>query len=220
MRIDQTAAVVFAAAMLVGVNAGDAWSAKSAVEARPHARDATAVLERASETMGASALDSLRYATEGSGWTYGQSFAPGTAWPKITVHAQQRTINYATASMREEITLSRAEPKGGGGYPPAARQTNDQFVSGQYAWNQAGGNPQPGPRFISDRIHQLWITPHGAVKAALRNQATVVGGGANGRGPAMVAFTEPGRFHARVFINADNVVERRCMDASQPATSC
>ena len=201
MRIKSVVAIAFAAVLLVSINASAASSA-------PLARDASAVLNRASETMGASALGSLRYAAEGSGWTYGQSFTPGTAWPKITVHAQQRTINYASASMHEEITLSRAEPKGGGGYPPAARQTNDQFVSGQYAWNQAGGNPQPGPRFINDRIHQLWITPHGAVKSALRNKATVVGGGANGRGPAMVAFTEPGRFHARVFINADNVVER------------
>ena len=201
MRIKPVVAIAFAAVLLASINASAASSA-------PLARDASAVLKRASEAMGASVLDSLRYAAEGVGWTYGQSFTPGTAWPKITVHAQQRTINYASASMREEITLSRAEPKGGGGYPPTARQTNDQFVSGQHAWNQAGGNPQPGPRFINDRIHQLWITPHGAVKSALRNKATVVGGGANGRGPAMVAFTEPGRFHARVFINADNVVER------------
>jgi hypothetical protein len=35
--------------------------------------------------------------------------------------------------MREEITLSRAEPKGGGGYPLSGQQRNDQFVSGAYA---------------------------------------------------------------------------------------
>ena len=208
MRNVRVFAVALVAMVLAGPSVGDARSAGKAAAAGPPAHDATAVLERVSQTMGASALGSLRYAAEGVGWTYGQSFTPGAAWPKITIHAQQRTINYVTASMREEITLSRAEPKGGGGYPQAARQTSDQFLSGQHAWNQAGGNPQPGPRFVNDRIHQLWITPHGAVKAALRNKATVVGGGANGRGPAMLAFIEPGRFHARLFINADNLVER------------
>ena len=208
MQINRVAGVAFATALIIGLNVGTASSATGSADKTPPAPDATTVLKRAAAAMGASALDSLRYATEGTGWTYGQSFTPGTAWPKITVHAQQRTINYASGSMREEITLSHAEPKGGGGYPPAARQTTDQYVSGEFAWNQAGGNPQAGPRFVNDRIHQLWITPHGAVKAALRNKATVVGGGANGRGPAMVAFTEPGRFHARLFINADNAVER------------
>src|SRR5438067_9621947 len=96
------------------------------------ANDAAAVLKRASDTMGASSLNTLRYADEGIGWTYGQSYTPGAAWPKITIHAQKRTINYATGSMRDEITLSRAEPKGGGGYPAVAQQTNDQYVSGAF----------------------------------------------------------------------------------------
>ena len=112
VRIKPVVAIAFAAVLLAAINAG-------AAPRTPLARDASAVLKRASETMGASALDSLRYAAEGAGWTYGQSFTPGTAWPKIIVHAQQRTINYASASLRDEITLSRAEPKGGGGYPPS-----------------------------------------------------------------------------------------------------
>lgn len=45
-------------------------------------------------------------------------FTPGMPWPKITVHSQIRTINYDTASMREEITLTRGAAWGslrGGG---------------------------------------------------------------------------------------------------------
>ena len=171
------------------------------------AQDAAGVLQRAAGAMGAGELKSIRYAGEGTGWTYGQAFKPGMPWPKINVHSQIKTINYETSSMRDEITLSRAEPKGGGGYPPVAQQKNDQFVSGDYAWNQAAGGPVPGPRFVTDRVHQLWITPHGAIKAAMKNKAALKKGGGKGSLTA-VSFTEPGKFAATVFINADNLVER------------
>jgi glyoxylase-like metal-dependent hydrolase (beta-lactamase superfamily II) len=169
------------------------------------AQDAAGALARASAAMGAGDLKSIRYAGEGTGWTYGQAYKPGAPWPKITVHSEIRTINYETASMRDEITLSRAEPRGGGGYPPVAQQKNDQFVSGEFAWNQGPAGPQPGPRFVTDRVHQLWITPHGAIKAAMKNKATLK---KNARGLTAVSFTEAGRFAATVFIGKDGLVER------------
>src|SRR5436190_12260161 len=101
------------------------------------AQDAEAVLKRAAYAMGANDLKSLKYTTEGTGYTFGQAYVPGMAWPKITVHSQVRTINYETGAMRETITISRAEPKGGGGYPQSGQQTNDQYVNTGYAWNVA-----------------------------------------------------------------------------------
>jgi len=173
-----------------------------------YAEDATGVLRRASSAMGAAQLKSIRYATEGTGYTYGQAFKPGAPWPKIKVHSQVRSIDYDSASMREEITLSRDEPKGGGGYPLTGQQRNDQFLSGDYAWNQAGNNAVPGPRFVVDRVHQLWITPHGVIKAALRNNATLQWRTQDGRSLAAVSYTEPGRYAATAFINEDYLVER------------
>lgn len=170
------------------------------------ASDASAVLKRAAAAMGEP--KTMRYVTEGTGYTFGQAFTPGMAWPKITVHSQIRSINFDTGSMREEITLSRAEPKGGGGYPLAGQQRNDQFVSGASAWNMAGTNAQPGPRFVMDRLHQLWVTPHGVIKAAQRNNATVEFKTVGGKSLAAVTFTEPGRFQATAFINDNYLVER------------
>jgi Metallo-beta-lactamase superfamily len=106
--------------------------------------------------------------------------------------------------MRDEIVLSRAEPLGGG-YPITGQQRNDQFVSGELAWNQSGTTVTPGPRFVNDRVHQLWITPHGALKAAQRNGATLQRGADGGE---VVTFTQPGRFSAKVFIGADGLVSR------------
>ena len=172
------------------------------------AQDAAEVLKRVSGAMGAADLKSIRYADEGTGYTFGQAFKPGMPWPKITVHSQVRTINYETGSMRDEITLSRAEPKGGGGYPHVAQQKNDQFISGAHAWNQTAGGPVAGPRFVNDRTHHLWITPHGIVKAAIRNNATAKQTGKGAKSLTAIAFAEPGRFIATAYINADNLVER------------
>jgi glyoxylase-like metal-dependent hydrolase (beta-lactamase superfamily II) len=114
--------------------------------------------------------------------------------------------------MRDEITLSRGEPQGGGGYPPVAQQKNDEFVSGTYAWNVTAAGTIAGPRFVTSRTHQMWITPHGAVKAALRNVGTLVKPAKGAKdaksAPPAVTFTESGRFVATVHFTADFLIER------------
>jgi glyoxylase-like metal-dependent hydrolase (beta-lactamase superfamily II) len=172
------------------------------------AQDASAVLKRATAMMGEP--KSIRYVADGTGFTFGQAFVPGQPWPKITVHNQTRSINYETSAMRDEVALSRAEPKGGGGYPlqGQGQQRNDQFVSGDKAWNMAGTNPQPGPRFVFDRVHQLWTTPHGVIKAAMKNSATVSFGSEAGKSIAAVKFTEPGRFVATAFFDESFILQR------------
>lgn len=178
--------------------------------------DADALLRRAATAMGANDLKTLRYSAEGIGYTFGQAFAPNDPWPKINVHSQVRTINYENGSMREEFVLSRAEPKGGGGYPLSGEQRNDWYVSGAYAWNVVGGNTQPGARFVSVRTHQLWITPFGALKAAMRNKGDLQFQTRNGKSLAAVSFTEPGKFTATVYFNDDYLIERVDSRAPDP----
>jgi glyoxylase-like metal-dependent hydrolase (beta-lactamase superfamily II) len=167
---------------------------------------AAAVLKRSSAAMGSP--NTIRYAGEGTGWTFGQAYKPTMAWPKIDIQSQARTINYATGSMREEMAFNRGEPRGGGGYPLSGQARNDFYVSGNLAWNVTPAGAVPGPRFVTDRTHQLWITPHGVVNAALRNNATVQWVTKDGKPLAAVSFTEPGKFAATAFINDDYLVER------------
>ena len=169
---------------------------------------ADAALERAVTAMGAGGLKSIRYSGDGIGYTFGQAYKPGLAWPKTNVRSFVRAVDYETGSMRDEIVFSRAEPLGGGGYPHVAQQRNEHYVSGGFAWNQAASGPVPGPRFVADRVHQLWITPHGAIKAAIKNNATVRQETRNGRSYAAASFAEPGRFTAVVLISANGLVER------------
>jgi len=169
---------------------------------------ADAALERAAATMGLARLTSIRYSGDGVGYTFGQAYKPGQPWPRITVRSFTRTVNYETASMHDEIVFARAEGLGGGGYPHVAPQRNDQYVSGAFAWNQTAAGPSAGPRFVDVRVHQLWLTPHGILKAAMRNRATIGRQMRGDRSYTTAAFTEPGRFTAVAFIDADGVVTR------------
>ena len=164
---------------------------------------ANEVLARASLAMGTAAVKTVRYSGEGTGHTFGQAYRPDGAWPAIVLHSVTRTIDYESAAMRDEVVLSRAEPLGGGGYPISGQQRNDQFIRGEAAWNQAGTTATPGPRFVTDRMHQLWITPHGALKAAQRNGATVR---RLADGSAALTFAEAGRFGATVLVGSDGLV--------------
>jgi glyoxylase-like metal-dependent hydrolase (beta-lactamase superfamily II) len=180
--------------------------------ASPGGGNAADVLARAAQAMGADRLDTLRYTAEGTGWTFGQAYQPGTAWPKITIHSLTRTIDYRAGAMRDEIVLSRAEPRGGGGYPLQGQQRNDQYIAGDIAWNVAGTNVTAGPRFVNDRTHQLWITPHGVLKAAQRHNATP----ARTEGGSALAFVQPGRYAATVHLGADHLVTRVESTAPDP----
>lgn len=172
------------------------------------ARAADPVLERAAAAMKANEVKSIRYTSDGIGYTFGQAYLPGNAWPKINIRSLSRSIDYGSASMRDEIEFLRGEALGGGGYPHAAPQRNIEFVSGGYAWNQIVTAPVPGSRFVAGRVHQLWITPHGAVKSALRNNATVRKATRAGRAYDAATYTEPGRFMATVFFGERGLVER------------
>ncbi len=163
------------------------------------------VLARSVQAMGAAQLKTLRYSGEGSGHTFGQAYVPTAAWPSIALHSVTRSIDYEAAAMRDEVVLSRAEPRGGGGYPISGQQRNDQFISGEIAWNVVGGNPVPGARFVADRIHQLWITPHGVLKAAQRNNANLR---RSADGGSALSYTQPGRFSATVLIGSDGMVNQ------------
>ena len=62
-------------------------------------------------------------------------------------------------------------------------------------------------------MHQLWITPHGVLKAAQRNKATAQ---ARSDGTTALTFTEPGRFNATAIVGADGLVQRVDSRAPDP----
>ena len=145
------------------------------------AQDAKATLEAATKALGD--VNTIQYSGSGSNNAYGQAFKPGDPWPAFKVTSYTATVDYKAPAMRVE--LDRTNPdgvvRGGGGLPLLAPQRQNQNVSGKAAWNVAappgGGAPaaNPAQATVNDRLILLWTTPHGAIKAAQQNNATLAG---------------------------------------------
>jgi len=165
------------------------------------AQDARATLQGAARSLGADTLKSLTYTASGVNFAIGQSAVPGAPWPRFNVPTFSRAVNYETASLREEQVRSRAEmPPRGGGTPAIGELRAIQVVSGDLAWNVVGETATPAPVGLIERQLQLWITPHGVIKAAMANNATVQG--------RTVAFAVPGRYSIKATLDDRGMVER------------
>ena len=60
----------------------------------------------------------------------------------------------------------------------------------------------------ADREHQLWITPHGVIKAAMAHNATVQAKTEGGKKLTTIAFMVPGKFKVNALVNESNLVEK------------
>ena len=105
------------------------------------------VLEDAAQAMGAANLNTIQYSASGSNFALGQNYNPDEPWPRFNVVRYSRTINYETASSREEMLRTQFEdpPRGGGRQPIVGEQRQVFFVSGNDAWDQTGDQPTPAP---------------------------------------------------------------------------
>src|SRR5919109_1753998 len=133
------------------------------------AQDARSVLQVASAAMGVTNLKSIQYS--GTGWNaaVGQSYSADEDWPRFEVTSYTRTIDYDSRSSKEELTRRQGSypPRGGGGTPIQGTQQQMALVSGNYAWNMQGNNANPAPAAAAVRQLDIWLSPHGFLKAAM-----------------------------------------------------
>jgi len=177
---------------------------------------ADAALQRANMAMGGAALKSIAFAGSGTGATFGQAYLPGQAWPKITYSSFSRVADYENVAFREDAARSRAEPTGGGAVPlmGTGEQRTSSFMRGNAAWNMVGPAPVASPFAYDMRVHDLWTTPHGVIKAAMANNAVAAASTLDGKVMTAVSFAVPGRYRATAYINAAGMVEQ--IDSVQP----
>ena len=91
------------------------------------------------------------------------------------------------------------------------------IVSGNYAWNMQGNNANPAPAAAEIRQLEIWLTPHGFLKAALAANPTAIsltvagpstpGMTQGGRKATVVSFTALGKYRVNGTINDQNLVE-------------
>ena len=174
-----------------------------------HGDEPKAVLDGVAKAMGD--VKSIQYTGNGAYFFLGQNVAPGTPWPRFNLKTYTRSINYDTPAMRDEFIRTQADPaaRGGGGIPLIGEQRLIQGVSGTDAWNQVGENPPTAViAAVADRQHQLWITPQGVIKAAIKNNATVETQTVDGKKMTVISFTVPGQLKVKAFVNDRNLVEK------------
>jgi hypothetical protein len=165
------------------------------------AQDAS--LDQVAKAMGGAAgVKSIQYSGSGVNFQVGQNYSPDLPWPRFIVKSYTRAVNYETAALRDELVRLQGEdpPRGGGGQPVRGEQRQIFVVNGDFTWTVTGDAVNPTPVALIDRQLQLWTTPHGVVKAAMANKATVQG--------RAISFTVPGKFRVKATVDAQNLVER------------
>src|SRR3984893_9136313 len=166
------------------------------------AQDAKTALQAAQKAMGD--VTSIQYSGTGHLNSFGQAYTPGGEWPVTKLTSYAKAIDYGSKSAKEEITHSEPNPPvKGGGRPFAGDEKLVYFVSGQFAWHQPGSTPVPQPGPAGERQLQIWLTPHGFLKAAMENNATAKKGAAG----TVVSF-DTGKFKVEGTINAQNMVTK------------
>jgi len=76
---------------------------------------ASAALQRANIAMGGTALNSISFAGNGTGATFGQAYLAGQAWPKITIRLSlvsltMKTLRSGKTARAAGLSLTAAGP--------------------------------------------------------------------------------------------------------------
>jgi len=166
------------------------------------AQDAAAVIEAAAKAMGTTSLQSVQYSGTGSVFMMGQNVRPEAPWPQFTVTKYNAGVRYDAPAFREELvridTAKPARGGGAGGYSAATGQGGMRPIIGEQTLIR-----QLTPRTDTGYL-QIWMTPHGFLKAAAANKATV--GNAGGR--RTLSFQAQGKYTVTGTLTDQNLVER------------
>jgi glyoxylase-like metal-dependent hydrolase (beta-lactamase superfamily II) len=161
------------------------------------AQDAQSVVAKASHAIGADTVKTVQYSATGFDFAFGQAPNPNSPWPKFIDKSYTRTIDFEAPASRVDRVRTQGEnpPRGGGGQPIVGEQSQTQttVVSAETPWAQEV---------------ELWITPHGFLRAAAKSSATAAARTIDGKHYEVVTFE--GRNHAKVngYINDRDEVER------------
>lgn len=181
-----------------------------------HAQDAKASLQAAATALGATNLRSIQYSGWGFDYVFGQGYDGNSPWPRFNVPGFTMTIDYVTPAMRDDRRRTQLEdpPLGGGFQPLFGEQRQIWVFSGAHAWDVVGENAVPaGIRndrrpTTEGRLEQIWLTPHGFIKAAMAHNATARADTVRGARKTIVSFANPAGGRVEGTINDQNLVER------------
>ncbi|HEX7136214.1 MAG TPA: MBL fold metallo-hydrolase [Vicinamibacterales bacterium] len=161
------------------------------------AQDASTVVANASKAMGVDTLKTVQYSATGFDFALGQAPNPSSPWPKFINKSYTRAIDFETPASRVDRVRVQGEnpPHGGGQQPIVGEQPVSQtiVVSADTPWAQQ---------------LEIWMMPHGFLRAAAKRGATVEAKTVGGRKFTVVGFVGDNKARVNGYLNADNLVER------------
>ena len=169
------------------------WSVSGSAQAQ----DARAVLSDASKAMGVDTLNTVEFSATGFDFVFGQAYNPSSPWPKFINKSYTRVIDFRTpASKVDRIRIQGENPPHGGGQQPVIGdqpQSQTIIVNASTPWvNQL----------------EIWMMPHGFVRAAQNRNATVKSQTLQGKRYDVVTFMGDNKALVNGYINDQHLVER------------
>ena len=161
------------------------------------AQDAQTVIGNASKAMGVDTLKTVQYSATGMDFALGQAPNPSSPWPKFVNKSYTRAINFETPASKVDRVRMQGEnpPRGGGQQPIVGEQPQTQtiIVGAETPWAQQ---------------LEIWMLPHGFLRAAAKRNATVEAKTVSGKKYNVVSFMGDNKAKVNGYINDQNLVER------------
>jgi glyoxylase-like metal-dependent hydrolase (beta-lactamase superfamily II) len=177
------------------------------------AQGPTSVVQAAADTMGVALLQSIQYSGSGSAFPIGQAASPGGPWPRFELTKYVASVDYTAPAMREETIRRDVEspPRGGGAGPfnPATGQGGMRPIPGDVMQTLVRDGRSEAGRL------QIWMTPHGFLKAAAANNVSVTPAQFEGHAVQAVSLGAGGRT-LTAYITDQHLVERIATRVANP----
>jgi len=159
------------------------------------AQDANTVIANALKAMGD--LRTVEFSATGYDFVLGQNYNGASPWPKFINKSYTRLIDFQTPASRVDRIRMQGEnpPRGGGQQPVIGEQNQNQtiVVDANTPWVQQ---------------LEIWMMPHGFLKAATANKATVKQQTIGGKKYSVLTFMGQNKAPVTGFVNDQNLVER------------
>ena len=174
------------------------------------ANAADTALQQIADALDVSKTKTFQFTANGHMFEVGQAASPMGAFPRYYVKSLTRAYDFTAGTMREDLVRTQGEdpPRAGGVQPIVGEQRIVSLVSGDHAWNEAGKDMVPRNWEGPLRAHQIVISPHGILRAAFANNASVTKKTIEGREMSIISFTDQGKHKVVAYANDQNAIER------------
>jgi glyoxylase-like metal-dependent hydrolase (beta-lactamase superfamily II) len=160
-------------------------------------------LQQIADAVDVSTTKTFQFTANGMMFSLGQSTSPAAAWPRQFVKSLTRVYDFNAGAMRDEwVRMAGQTPTVG----PEQQAVN--VVSGDHAWNEVGKNVLPRFWEVNERQHYIWTSPHGVMRAAFANNATLRKQTIEGRPMTVISFVEKGKQKVIAYANDQSAIER------------